>query len=388
MARLRSAGDDTQRVLLPLDTLRAVFACSRVGYSVIELVNPADPETWVIRANNAAASLNSQADIGHVVGQYFLEAFPAIRGTPFVEWYRRVDAEGESMELPEIRYGDENLPDAAYRVWLEPLPGGCVLGQYINVTLQRRAEGRLRALNASLEAMVATRTAQLNTSQRMLREVTYAAAHDLQTPVRHILMLSDPEDPEVDPDALSLIQSAARLVHQRLGGLLDYTEAVHRDEVTALNPTHEIEETLTQVAQKWDIGRSQIAADIALPERLSMSRETLRLVVGQLVDNALKFSVAEPSRVELSARASTTEVILTVTDSGVGIAPEHHELIFQAFYQVHGPRRFPGLGVGLARVRVAVETAGGVIDVESAPGRGATFRVRLPIGPTAGSDCV
>lgn len=374
--------EETRRVQLPLDVLQAVFARSRVGYSVIELVDPDDADTWVIRANNAAASLNSQADISHVVGQHFLEAFPAIRGTPFVDWYREVDAGQQSMELPEIRYGDHNVPDAAYRVWLEPLPSRCVLGQYVNVTLQRRAEGRLRALNASLEETVATRTAELRTSRRVLREVTYAAAHDLQTPVRHVLMLSDPDDPDDDPDALALIHEAARLINGRLGGLLDYTEASREDVISTFDPGPEIERIIEAVMARRESPTSRLAVQVALPEQLSMSRRALRAAVGQLTDNALKFSGPE-KQVRVHVAAAKHEVVITVADQGVGIANEHHDAIFQAFYRVHGPESYPGLGVGLARARVAIETAGGSIDVESSPGRGSTFHVRLPIVPCA-----
>ncbi len=373
----QEAERDARRVRLPLEVLQAVFARSRVGYSVIELVDPGDPETWVIRANNGAASLNSQVDIGHVVGQRFLEAFPAIRGTPFIGWYRDVEAGGRSMELPEVRYGDEHLPDAAYRVWLEPLPGRCVLGQYVNVTLQRRAEGHLRALNASLEATVATRTAELRTSRRMLREVTYAAAHDLQTPVRHVLMLSDPDDPDDDPDTLELIHEAARLINGRLAGLLDYTEAGHHDVIATFDPRQEVDEVVAVVRARREGGAGRLAVAVELPERITMSRRALRAAVGQLVDNGLKFS--DPgTQVALRVVAAADEVSISVADAGIGIAPEHHELIFQAFYRVHGPD-YPGLGVGLSRARVAVETAGGSIEVRSTPGQGTTFDVRLPI---------
>lgn len=370
--------DELQRVQLPQDTLQAVFARSRIGYSVIELVDPSDPETWIIRANNAAASLNSQADISQVVGQRFLAAFPAIRGTPFIDWYRSVQTGGESMELPELRYGDENVPDAAYRVWLEPLPHRCVLGQYVNVTLQRRAEGHLRALNASLEATVAARTAELRTSRRMLREVTYAAAHDLQTPLRHVLMLSDPDDPDDEPDTLSLIHDAARLINQRLGGLLDYTEAGHGDVVETFDPQREIDDVLQLVLASREAPPSRLDVQVALPAEISMSRRALRAALGQLVDNAIKFS-APTTLVELRVAAPQDEVLITVIDRGIGIAPEHYEPIFQAFYRVDGSGRFPGLGVGLARARVAIETAGGWIDLHSSPGQGTTFHVRLPI---------
>ncbi|HEX8706132.1 MAG TPA: ATP-binding protein [Myxococcaceae bacterium] len=106
-----------------------------------------------------------------------------------------------------------------------------------------------------------------------------------------------------------------------------------------------------------------------------------------LVGNALKFSPAG-STVELSAVEEGEAVVFRVRDQGIGIAPEHHQLIFESFRQVEGghTRRFGGSGLGLSITRKLVELHQGTIRVESTLGQGACFSVRLPrAGTTEGA---
>jgi signal transduction histidine kinase len=71
-------------------------------------------------------------------------------------------------------------------------------------------------------------------------------------------------------------------------------------------------------------------------------------------------------------------VLLQVADNGIGIAPEYREKIFQMFQRLHTDCEYPGTGIGLAIVAKAVRAMGGAMSVESSPGRGSIFNVRLP----------
>ena len=104
----------------------------------------------------------------------------------------------------------------------------------------------------------------------------------------------------------------------------------------------------------------------------------LTLVLRNLVGNALKFT--ERGRVRVEMEAVADGLVLRVSDSGIGIHPQDQEAIFEMFHQADNSdrRRFGGSGLGLYIVRRCVQQLGGTIMVESAPGRGAAFTVRLP----------
>ena len=106
--------------------------------------------------------------------------------------------------------------------------------------------------------------------------------------------------------------------------------------------------------------------------------ERLRQVLGNLIDNAVKYSpVGEP--VQVRAVANHTVVMVTVQDRGQGIAAEDQRLIFEKFGRVASGDSKPGTGLGLYIARSIAEAHGGSIDVSSSQGRGSTFTLRLPV---------
>jgi two-component system OmpR family sensor kinase len=113
----------------------------------------------------------------------------------------------------------------------------------------------------------------------------------------------------------------------------------------------------------------------------------LRQLVDHLLHNAVKYS-PEGGEIRLRAWESGDNVCLAVQDAGIGIAPEHLDRVFDAFYQTEPPtqRHFGGLGLGLTLCRAIVERHGGTIWVESTPGQGSTFYVQLPRAKPRGPD--
>jgi signal transduction histidine kinase len=125
--------------------------------------------------------------------------------------------------------------------------------------------------------------------------------------------------------------------------------------------------------------RLELAAGYASEPEWVGDPDHLERILLNLLSNACKFS--NPGGVvTLSVEEDAGEVVLRVRDRGVGVAPEHRERIFERFFQVEsGPRRrFEGTGVGLAIVKELVELHRGRVTVESEPGVGTTFTVRLP----------
>jgi signal transduction histidine kinase len=107
--------------------------------------------------------------------------------------------------------------------------------------------------------------------------------------------------------------------------------------------------------------------------------ERLRQVLGNLIDNAVKYSPAgEPVEVRLVPVDGSVQI--SVQDRGPGIHPDDQQLVFEKFGRVSGSVSKPGTGLGLFIARSIAEAHGGTLSVSSAPGRGATFTLRLPVG--------
>lgn len=106
----------------------------------------------------------------------------------------------------------------------------------------------------------------------------------------------------------------------------------------------------------------------------------LEQVLQDLLDNAVKYSPAE-GVITVCVEQRNAEAILTISDQGIGIPEEARAQLFQRFYRASNldPRRMPGMGIGLSIVNEIVALHGGVVEVDSAEGRGSTFTVRLPL---------
>jgi signal transduction histidine kinase len=117
----------------------------------------------------------------------------------------------------------------------------------------------------------------------------------------------------------------------------------------------------------------------SLEDGLVMCGDEFRIkqVVGILVDNALRHTVA--GSIDVSLQKQEENILFSVTDSGEGIESQHLEKIFERFYQVESSRSRKGAGLGLSIARCIIETHGGSIRVVSKRGTGSTFLVTLPL---------
>jgi signal transduction histidine kinase len=123
-----------------------------------------------------------------------------------------------------------------------------------------------------------------------------------------------------------------------------------------------------------------IVAELATTAPIRADPERLRQVIGNLIDNAVKYSpVGESVAVELAPQNGAA--VIAVTDRGPGISPDDQRLIFEKFGRATGAGTAskPGTGLGLFIARSIAEAHGGTVEVSSAPGRGATFRLSLPL---------
>jgi signal transduction histidine kinase len=229
---------------------------------------------------------------------------------------------------------------------------------------------------------------------RLKADFVANVSHDLKTPLSVIRMFAETLELDRVPDAATrreyyrvMTQESERL-SRLIENVLDFSRIeggrrVYARQPTALEPL--IRETLeaftyplTQQGFKVDV---DVAAD--LPE-VAMDGEAIGQALGNLIDNAIKYA-GDRKAIRIEARADgaagAAAVALTVADEGIGIPPGEQERIFEKFYRVGASetqgRR--GSGVGLALVRHIVDAHGGSVRVESRPGEGSRFTIRLPV---------
>jgi signal transduction histidine kinase len=242
-------------------------------------------------------------------------------------------------------------------------------------------------------------TAQLNKVREMerLKEQLLAnVSHELRTPLHIIIGYSElllDESGDTLPDKpRRIIQSIQRQAHL-LGGFitnfLNYAQLQAEASVVTLQKVQvcefceELEEMMhfllrqKPVKFQWEV-HAHFPPVWADPPKL-------RLILRNLLSNAAKFTEAGEIRVEAVLSGDGKEATITVRDTGVGIAPEHHRAIFELFHQVDGSStsRFGGTGIGLALAQKLAQSMKGKISVDSTLGAGASFLLTLPAVPLA-----
>lgn len=143
----------------------------------------------------------------------------------------------------------------------------------------------------------------------------------------------------------------------------------------------DLAEVLRDSLAAAEIGQDEVRLSADIPSALPSVRgdaERLRQLVDNLLSNAIKYSESG-GEVQLDAGADDGQVVVRVRDAGPGIRPEHHAQIFEKFGRAGGSAK-PGTGLGLFLSRSFAEAHGGSLDVESTPGEGAVFTLRLPVG--------
>ena len=220
------------------------------------------------------------------------------------------------------------------------------------------------------------------------RDLMAAISHELKTPIASILSNAELIGSTDDEDDVRRGAAAMERGARRMADLVDELLLLARlDEPGRLLPAARIDVTPyvvsgVQLAVE-SAGRPSSEVTTVLadgPVVVSADPHGIEQVVVNLVGNALKYT--PPGRtVRVSLGRSGEHVELTVADVGIGISPDDPRLIFTEFFRSSDPaaRRQPGTGLGLAIVERIVAQHGGRVEVESAMGRGSTFRVALPV---------
>src|SRR5215510_397598 len=324
-----------------------------------------------------ALALFRSEEVHLVVVDYFM---PRMSGEALIQEIRKLDEEVQI--LLQTGYAGEKPPR-------EMLHALAIQGYH------DKAEGPERLLlwvDVGLKA--AAQLKKVRDLEQMKEQLLANVSHELRTPLHIIigysdLLLSDLAGPfsEETRRAIQGIRRQARLLGDLIDNFLNFVQIQAGASRVTFQKVRlsEFREEIAEI-MSFLLGRKSVAFVWQVSPQLPpvwADPAKLLLILRNLLPNAAKFTEVGEVRVNAALTGDGKEVTITVRDTGVGIAPEHHQEIFELFHQVDGSltSRFSGVGIGLALAHKLARMMNGEITVDSTLGAGASFTLRLPAAP-------
>ena len=224
----------------------------------------------------------------------------------------------------------------------------------------------------------------------MRSQFVSSVSHELKTPLTAIRMFAETlrlgraKNRQMEEEYLDTIVNESERLTRLLNNVLDFSKIekgkkIYRMEHASLPAV--IRAAVASMEYPFAQQGFRLHLDIEedLPP-LAIDRDAIEQAVLNLLHNALKYS-GDARDIDLCLKRSGTSILIQVTDRGIGIEPQEQRRIFEKFYRspIKENERLPGTGLGLALADHIVKAHGGHIAVESAPGRGSTFTLVLPL---------
>ena len=242
-------------------------------------------------------------------------------------------------------------------------------GTNTDITEQMRTQEELERL-----------TDDLRHANADLLQFASIASHDLKEPLRGIAHLAafvqEDERDRLGPATVQRLERM-RTLCTRLSEMVDGLLLYSRTGLEAHMQPCPLDEVVAHVIDTCAEDLASQNASVVIRGSLPVvngDRLLLERVFANLIANGIKFNESAEKRVEVSA----ADGAVLVRDNGIGIEPRHHETIFRVFRRANPVDKYAGTGLGLALVKRIVERHGGRVELESAPGRGSTFRLYFP----------
>lgn len=283
--------------------------------------------------------------------------------------------------------------------WQPRRPDGRLLD--VEITLNRLQIGDSAYLQAIVRDITERKQADALTQQALLdakrlaqlrHDFLATMSHEIRTPINGVigsvdLLARTPLDPQ-QQDLVETIRDSSAALRELIDDILDFSKieagkiALEQAPVSPRGVVEAVCHALQPLAAHQET-RLRLFTDPDLPAKILSDGLRLRQILSNLLSNAIKFSSKSMRQGQVAVRAELAGeswLRLTVSDNGIGMTPEVQAMLFNPFVQAETSitRRFGGTGLGLSIVRRLVDLWGGDIAIESAPERGATFRVTLP----------
>lgn len=326
----------------------------------------------------------------------------------------RIATKGLSLTTFRLRQVTEHLPDQISRGIMPVWPPRTFLREIgdLSTNVKKMAESlgqtffELKTVNEQLEKRIEARTKELADAKQVAEAASEAKSrflavmsHEIRTPMNGIMGINTLlKHSQLTPDQQKLLGYASDSADNLLtiiNDILDFSkiEANKLELCQTVFSLVRLIESLCSMYQVVAVKKGlRLVCNFSneLPELVTGDQDRLRQVLTNLLNNAIKFTRQGEVRLTVQRVSSTSadgmlQISFQVTDSGIGIAPEKQERIFDMFSQADSSttREFGGTGLGLAICKNLVGLMGGAIQVTSTPGVGSTFSFGLPFKPAA-----
>jgi signal transduction histidine kinase len=377
------------------------------------IINSTEDMVWSIDAHSLrllvfnealAANLKQRWGVTIKRGMAPEDKLPAAVARKWRGYYEQTIRDGAF----QIEYALEDLGKLFEMTFHAIRHAGAVVGISVfakDITKRKRAEMALRVLNQTLELEVAGRTKELQAAlvraeaaDRIKSAFLATMSHELRTPLNSIIGftgivlqgLAGPLNAE-QTKQLGMVRSSSRHLLELINDVLDLSK-IEAGQMEIRAQPFDLRESLDRViaSVRPQAAKKGLALSIVAPPdlgQLNSDQRRLEQLLLNLVNNGIKFTesgsvtlTAEIIAPPVAASPASSDIVLRITDTGVGIKPEDLPLLFQPFRQIDTgtARQHEGTGLGLAICRRIAALLGGEIRVASAWGQGSEFIVTLP----------